>query len=87
MEGDCPNGISMGVLSHRIYYGNAIAQDLLSPSLISRLIAIHSLDPSLFSRLIAIRSLDPSLFSRLIAIRLLDGQGVGRGKWGGKEIV
>ena len=59
MEGDCPNGISMGVLSHRIYYGNAIAQDLLSPSLISR----------------------------LIAIRLLDGQGVGRGKWGGKEIV
>ena len=73
MEGDCPNGISMGVLSHRIYYGNAIAQDLLSPSLISRLIAIHSLDPS--------------LFSRLIAIRLLDGQGVGRGKWGGKEIV
>ena len=73
MEGDCPNGISMGLLSHRIYYGNAIAQDLLSPSLISRLIAIHSLDPS--------------LFSRLIAIRLLDGQGVGRGKWGGKEIV
>ena len=60
-------------LSEWDLHGIAIAQDLLSPSLISRLIAIHSLDPS--------------LFSRLIAIRLLDGQGVGRGKWGGKEIV
>ena len=39
-------------------HGIAIAQDLLSPSLISRLIAIHSLDPSLFSRLIAMRSID-----------------------------
>ena len=75
----------MGVLSHRIYYGNAIAQDLLSPSLISRLIAIHSLDPSLFSRLIAIRLLDRSFDHS--PNHSLDGQGVGRGKWGGKEIV
>ena len=35
-----------------IYYGNAIAQDLLSPSLISRLIAIRLLDPPLSTRLI-----------------------------------
>ena len=41
-------------LSEWDLHGIAIAQDLLSPSLISRLIAIHSLDPSLFSRLIGL---------------------------------
>ena len=38
--------------------GLAIAGDFLSPSLISRLIAIRSFDPSLSIRLIAIHSFD-----------------------------
>ena len=45
----------MGTLSHGIFYGIAIAQDLLSPSLISRLIAIRSVDRSLSIRLIGLK--------------------------------
>ena len=55
----------MGTLSHGIgrgrdLYGRglAIAQDLLSPSLISRLIAIRSVDRYSFSRSLIIHSLD-----------------------------
>ena len=65
--------IALGSLS-----GLAIAGDLLSRSLFSHLIVIHSLKDlygssiardllsrSLFSHLIAIRSFDPSLFTQL----------------------